>query len=292
MKHKPGSTRFVFFGTPAIAVACLDALAAAGYTPAAIVTQPDRPQGRGHEITPPPTAAWGHERGIDVLQPERIDDAFVAELRNTEWDVFIVVAYGKILPIELLDLPQHGSLNVHFSLLPRLRGASPVRSAILTDEHVTGVSIMRMDEKMDHGPIVAQARVEIDDWPPRAPLLEGILTEVGADLLVETLPQWLGGEIVPSEQRHEAATYCSKITKEDGLLDLSADPYQNLLKIRALEGWPGTYTHFDRSGKRIRVSILDAHLDENEDLVIDTVKPEGKNEMPYEDFVRSGAVPA
>lgn len=288
----PGDVRFVFFGTPQIAVATLDALEAAGYVPAAVVTQPDRPVGRGHVLTSPPVAEWAHERGIDVLQPDTIDDDFIAELGNTEWDVFIVVAYGKILPLALLDMPKRGSLNVHFSLLPRLRGASPVRSAILTDERVTGVTIMRMDEKLDHGPIVAQARVEVEDWPPRAPVLEGILTEVGADLLVETLPAWLAGTAEVAEQDHDSATFCKKISKEDGLLDLSADSYQNLLKIRAFEGWPGTYTYFTRNGERIRVAIIDAHIDEAGKLVIDTVKPEGKKEMPYQDFLRSGATPA
>lgn len=283
--------RFVFFGTPEIAVTALDKLEAGGMIPAAVVTRPDASIGRDHVLTASPVKEWAVERSIDVLQPEKITSEFIDELANSEWDLFVVVAYGEILPKRLIELPERGTINMHPSLLPRLRGPSPIESAILTDERTTGVTVMEIDEKMDHGPIIAQARVEIEEWPVRAPLLEGILAEEGASLLVEVIPEWVNGRVIPYLQDDALATYCPKITKEDGLLDLGDDPEENLRKIRAFEGWPGTYAFFERRGERIRAAILDAHVDSDGKLAIDTVKPEGKNEMPYADFLRGGVKP-
>lgn len=142
---------------------------------------------------------------------------------------------------EILRIPKYGTLNVHPSLLPKLRGASPIISAILEDEKKTGVTIMLVDEKMDHGPIVAQASIEIEDWPPRASMLLEMLAVEGGNLLAEVIEPFIAGEITPEEQKHDEATYTKKIQKEDGLIDLSGDPYENLRKIRAFEGWPGTH---------------------------------------------------
>lgn len=285
--------RFVFFGSPEIAVTALESLCEHGMVPALVVTQPDKPAGRGRALTPSPVSEWALRHGVDCLKPERITSDVIAELQNSEWDVFVVVAYGHILPESLLQIPRRGSLNVHPSLLPHLRGPSPIRSAILTGEQTTGVSIMLLDEKMDHGPVIAQGRVEIEDgdWPIRAAVLEGILAHEGAQLLAETLPMWVAGTVHAVAQDDSAATYCNKLSKEDGLIDIqSGDPTEVLTKIRALEGWPGTYTFFERNGEKIRVLIIDAHIEDSA-LIIDTVKPEGKKEMPYADFARSGAVP-
>jgi methionyl-tRNA formyltransferase len=166
-----------------------------------------------------------------------------------------------------------------------------VRSAILENERETGVSIMLLNEKMDEGPIIAQRKVPVPEWPPRGRELDALLASEGGKLLAEMLPQWVAGEIDAKEQNHDIATYCGIFTKEDGLLDLKADPYHNLLKIRAFDGWPGTYTFFERAGKRIRVQVLDAEVI-NSRLQIMTVKPEGKGEMAYDAFLRSGATPA
>lgn len=279
--------RFAFFGTPDIAVSALEEIERAGYSPELIITAPDKPQGRGMQLTPPPVKVWAESRGIDVLQPEKIDEEFIKDLRASHWDLFLVVAYGKILPEGLLAIPARGTLNIHPSLLPRFRGPSPVRSAILADEH-TGTTVMKIDEKMDHGPIIAQKRIEPSEWPPAAITFENELVREGAKLLAQILPEWIAGTIEAHEQNHDVATYCAKIKKEDGLLDLSADARSNLLKIRAYEGWPGTFAFFQRNGKKIRVQILEAHI-EDDALIIDTVKPEGKKEMPYEEFLRSGA---
>lgn len=282
--------QFIFFGTPDIAVTALEALAESNLLPALIITQPDAPKGRGRIMTAPPVKTWAQQHGIDVLQPEKITHDVAAELHNTEWDVFVVVAYGALLPQSLLDIPRHGVLNMHPSLLPRLRGPSPIQSAILMDERTVGVSIMLLDEKMDHGAVLTQARVELDEWPPGARLLEGILAQEGSSLLAETLPQWVAGDINAVPQNDNEATFCEMIEKEDALISFSDAPYLNLLKIRAFEVWPVAYTFFKRGDRTIRVQLLSAHM-EDEQLVIDSVKPEGKSEMAYADFLRSGAAP-
>lgn len=282
----------VFFGTPAFATTILDALKSAGLSPALIVTTPDEPQGRNLVLTPPPAKVWAEKENIAVLQPASLkNDVEVAPLLNTEWDLFIVASYGKILPKSILDIPKHGTLNVHPSLLPKFRGASPVRSAILTDTRATGISIMLMDEELDHGPVLAQARIELDaeDWPPRATMFEDLMAHAGGELLAETIPPWIAGEITPEPQDDSLATFSEKITKEMGKLDLSANPYQNLLKIRAYDGWPGTYFFHERAGKKMRVKVIDATLADDGSLKILRVIPEGKKEMAYEDFLRGNA---
>lgn len=279
----------VFFGTPVFATAVLDELAAAMITPSLIVTAPDAPKGRKLILTSSEVKVWAENHNVLVLQPTSLNDgAEIAPLLNTEWDLCIVAAYGKKLPPEILSLPKHGALNVHPSLLPQFRGASPVRSAILEDARETGVTIMLMDAELDHGPILAQARVEIapEDWPPRATILEQLLACAGGELLAETIPLWIAGKIIPEEQKHDKATLSQKITKDMGQIDLADDPYKNLLKIRAYDGWPGTYFIHPRKGKDIRVKIMDAKLADDGALQILRVVPEGKREMSYDDFVR------
>ena len=284
---KSGRVNFAFFGTSHVAVYVLDELKAAGLLPALIVTPPDKPKGRGLLSAPTAVAAWARAYDVPLAHDTKT-------FESGAWDVAVVVDYGVILLAALLALPRRGFLNVHPSLLPRLRGSSPIRSAILNDEKTTGVSIILIDEETDHGPLVAQKKIEVPQWPPRNSELERSLMSTGGKLLAQILPQWVHGEIDAHPQNHDVATYCGKIEKEDGLLDLSGDAHKNLLKIRAYEGWPGTYAFFERAGKsasrRIRVGIIDAHL-ENKRLVIDTVKPEGKKEMKYEEFLRSGAKP-
>ncbi len=275
--------KFAFFGTSHIARYVLEELTSAGFAPALVVTPPPRPQWRDHTAAECAVAAWARQHDVPLAYDwERFE--------RDAWDVAIIADYGKILPESILKIPRRGFLNVHPSLLPRLRGSSPIRSAILNDEKETGVTIILVDEKMDHGPVVAQKKVAIPDWPPHNASLEQTLMSAGGKLLAQILPLWVRGKIEARPQNHDLATFCGKLGKEDGLLDLSADPYKNVLKVRALEGWPGTYAFFERAGKKIRAQILDAHL-ENAHLVIDTVKPEGKNEMDYATFLRSGARP-
>jgi methionyl-tRNA formyltransferase len=282
------NTLFAFFGTPQFSVEVLDRLEAHGFLPALVVTAPDRPAGRGMELKPSPVKLWALERGIDVATPERLkDEQFLAELQNTEWDVFITAAYAKIIPKVVLDLPKHGCLNVHPSLLPKYRGPSPTLTAILDDERQTGVSIMLMDEKMDEGPVIAQAKIELDEeaWPPKGSEFELFMAELGGDLLAEVLPLYLEGKVPPEPQDHAQATYTKKFTDEDARLDLQGDARQNYLKIRAFDRSPRPYF---LSPKGKRVIVTDAMF-KNGELQILKVIPEGKKEMAYADYQRGQA---
>lgn len=278
-----------FFGTPDIAVHVLHALEEHGILPAVVITNPDAPQGRKMVLTPPPVKVWAVERAIPVLQPHSLkSDTTVHDyLREHGIELCIVAAYGKIIPKDLLDIPTYGTLNVHPSLLPKLRGASPIRSAILSDARETGVTIMLMDEALDHGALLAQEAVTIPEslWPMRGRELDTLLAQAGGALLATTISRWLNNEITPTPQDDSAATFCTKITKEMGEIDIAADPYQNLLKIRAFDGWPGTHFFIEREGKRMRIKIADAELAPDGSLHITRVIPEGKNEMAYEEFM-------
>jgi methionyl-tRNA formyltransferase len=281
--------KFAFFGTPDIAVIVLEKLKSAGMLPSVIISNPDAPQGRKMVLTSPPVKVWALAHGIPVLQPQslRTDKTVEMYLEENRIELSIVVAYGKLIPESLLSIPKYGTVNVHPSLLPKLRGASPIRSAIFEDMRETGVSIMLLDSELDHGPLLAQESVDIqtDAWPVRGGELDTLLATKGGELLVRTLPSLIDGTLIPTEQNHSSATFCTKITKEMGELDLKADAYQNLLKIRAFDGWPGTFFYTEKNEKRIRVKIVDAELDGNS-LKILRIIPEGRNEMSYEDFIR------
>ena len=283
------ANKIAFFGTPQFAVTILDELKNVGIIPALVVTAVDKPQGRGLILTPSPVKVWAQTNNVKVIQPESLKKASqISELINESWDLFIVAAYGKIIPENILDLPTHKTLNVHPSLLPKLRGSSPIESSILNDDQNVGVTIMRLDKEMDHGPIVAQEKFpaeKIGSWPITAPVLEDIAAHTGGALLAKIIPDWIAGKIKETEQDHSQATYCQKITKADGLIDLSADPRTNYLKICAYFGWPGTYFFKESKGKQIRVSIKKANYKDNQ-LTIESVVPEGKSEMPYLDFLR------
>lgn len=279
--------KFAFFGTPDIAVASLDALFKNGLVPSVIVTAQDMPAGRGKIMTPPPVKVWAIEHGVPYIQPtsmkrESFPDSFFA----ADVDICVLVAFGYILPKWLLDLPQHGFINMHPSLLPKLRGPSPIRTAILNnDRDAVGVTVMKIDEHMDHGPILAQERVELTDWPLPGRELDKVLSESGGKLLAQTLLPYSNGTIIPYEQRHADATYCKMIKKSDAEI-FEADPAEVALhKICAYDGWPGAFIMLERNGKPLRLKIISAHID-GDTLVYDRVIPEGKKEMSYTDFMR------
>lgn len=214
-----------------------------------------------------------------ILDSKEIPD----ELYNSEWDFILVCSYGKILPRKILDLPRRGVINIHPSLLPRFRGPSPYVSAILADEHVTGVSVMLLEEKMDAGPILAQARIDIEeaDWPPQGLVLSQMLFTEGVNLLAEILPDWLSGKLEPVAQDEALATYTKKFNDEDALLDLGL-PREAFLKIRAFDKSPRA--HFiTEKGKRV---IVTEAAWEDGDLKILKVLPEGKKEMSFDDYQR------
>ena len=206
------------------------------------------------------------------------------ELYNTDWDFFVVASYGKILSNEVLGLPKHGCINIHPSLLPKFRGPSPYVSAILQDERHTGVTVMLMAEKMDAGPVLAQASIEIAeaDWPPKGLMLSEMLFTEGANLLADALPLLLKGELKAEAQDEAGATYTKKFTDADALLNLSGNQREQFLKVRAFDKNPRAY-FINQKGKR--VIVTDAEFKDDK-LEIVKVIPEGKKEMPYADYLR------
>lgn len=280
--------RFAFFGTPALACDILDSLEAAGQVPAYIVSMPDRAQGRGMVVQPSPVAAWGAARGIEVLKPEKLDEAMIAGMAARGVSFAIVVAYGKIVPQGLLDTYPRGMWNIHYSLLPRFRGATPVESAILAGDTETGVAIQRMVFALDAGPLITLEKTAIGA-DETAPALRARLNAIAARLLVEVFPQIASGEVVLAEQDASQATRCGKMEKSDGDISHDDDTTRSR-KYRAYFSWPGTYFFAERGGKTLRVKVAAAHAERGR-FVIDTVVPEGKGAMPYRDFLASGAKP-
>jgi methionyl-tRNA formyltransferase len=280
MKHK--DARIAFFGTPHLAVYVLEELYAEGVVPTLVVTSEDKPAGRKLALTPSPVKVWAEENGVEVLQTSTLKKEENIELLvNSEWDLFIVAAYNYMLPQRLLELPSFGVLNVHPSLLPKLRGPSPVRSAIRNNERdFVGVSIIQLDEEMDHGPLVAQANLELPVWPERGTVLDEILFREGGRLLVEVIPRWLKNEITPEKQDHTQATYSKKFLKSDGEIQLSDDGYANYVKYCAHDGWPGTFFFANCGGQTKRIKITDACFKDG-DFIITKVVPEGKGEIDF-----------
>ncbi len=275
-----------FFGTPDLAVFVLEELKRAGMMPNVIVTAPDRPAGRSLKLTQPPVRLWADEHDIAVIQPAGLtNQEEVPELGNSEWDLFIVAAYNVILPEWLLAVPKKGVLNVHPSLLPKLRGPSPIRTAIRKDvQDAVGVTILALDTEVDHGPIVAQARVELPEWPVKGRALDELLFREGGRLLAEVIPLWLAGEITPEEQEHDVATTTHKIRKADGEINLTADAYDNYLSYCAMDGWPGTFFFIEKNGKRVRVKVVDAQYVSGSFTPVRVI-PEGKHEMSWTAFL-------
>ena len=273
--------KIAFWGTPDLTIEYLDTLEATGMTPVVVITNPDRPKGRGQELTPPAPKLWANKRNIPVFQPEKLNDEFFEQLQNLNLDISIVVAYGKIMPQEFIDLPKHKTINVHYSLLPKYRGAAPTESAILAGDVETGCSIQIMAFKLDSGPIISEEKTEIGE-NENTTELRGRLTKLGAKLLVEVLPQYIAGETTPREQDDTQATRSKKIKKEDGLIDPNGNAIENYNKFRAYIEWPRTY--FFQNNKRI--IITSAKL-ENNQFVIERVLPEGKKEIAYGDFLKN-----
>ena len=211
------------------------------------------------------------------------DKTLPPELYNTAWDFFLVASYGTLLKKEVLALPKHGCLNIHPSLLPKFRGPSPYVSAILADEHATGVTLMLMEERMDAGPVLAQAKIEIaeEEWPPKGLLLSQMLFTEGVNLLAEVLPDWLAGTLEPVEQDDSQATYTKKFSDADTLLDLNGNQREQFLKVQAFNKNPRAYFI---NAKNKRIIVTDAAWTDGE-LKILRVLPEGKKEMPYQDYL-------
>ncbi len=281
---------FAFFGSSEFSTYVLDELKLHGLIPSLIITTPDRPVGRKLLLTPNVVKVWAMENNIQTIDPASLkkdNGELIADLKSRNFDLFLVASYGKMIPQEIFEIPPRKTLNIHPSLLPKYRGASPIQSQILNDEREVGVSIMQIEETMDTGPVLIQKKLDFMEAIGRIEL-ERVLAAEGARLFAHILPEWIVGAIDPVLQNEEEASYCTKIEKEDG--ELMIDPQdlpqgdeakKAFLKILAFEGWPGTYfTHHNK-----RVVIKEAHL-ENGVLQLTKVLPEGKREMSFSDFLR------
>ena len=235
--------RILFLGTAELSCASLQALAGdPQFQIAAVVTQPDRPKGRALKPQPSPVKSLALRLGLPVLQPERTrDEEFIAELSALQPDLIVVVAYGQILPPAILDLPRHGCLNVHPSLLPKYRGAAPIQWAIANGDTGTGVTIMKMDAGLDTGDIIAMSRTPIQPEDDSATLHDR-LAQLGAELLAQTIPDYVTGKIQPVPQPAAGASYAAKIKKEDGRIDWNRPAREIWNRLRAFTPWPGAFT--------------------------------------------------
>lgn len=267
--------KLVFMGTPEFALPTLHALfASADHTIGMVITQPDRPKGRGMKMQPPPVKEAALKQGVPVLQPERLKHnvEIAASLRAYAPDAAIVVAYGKIIPPDLLAIPRHGCINVHASLLPHLRGAAPINWAILSGYDTTGISIMRLDEGLDTGPVYREASCPIREEDD-ADTLSAKLADMGARTLLEVLALIEDGKIEPQPQDHAQATYAPLLRKEDGVIDWTQDTAAIARLIRGLVPWPGAFT---RLGEKIlRIWKATARTEEHREKPGTLLKMEG-----------------
>lgn len=299
----PPRLRAVFLGTPEFAVPSLRALLSVADV-LAVVTQPDKPKGRGRQPVAPPIAVFARERGLRVLQPAKLrSEEILHVLRDLAPDVIVTVAYGKIIPKEILDLPPLGAINLHPSWLPKFRGASPIQAAIREGLRETGVTIMYQSMELDAGDIILQRKVEIapDDT---AQTLEGKLSQAGAEALVEALRLIAEGRAPRTQQDPAQATYVGKLSKEDGRIDWTRPAAQLVNFVRAMDPWPSAYTQ--HRGQLLKIwkadvaaasgtpgKILEIRRDGgfvvgtgNGGVLVGEVQPEGRRRMSADEYVR------
>jgi methionyl-tRNA formyltransferase len=307
--------RVVFFGTPAFAVPSLEALIGSRHHVAAVVSQPDRPKGRGHHLQPTPTKAVATTHAIPLLQPAKIrDEAFLQQMRDLRVDLGVVVAFGRILPDALLAIPRLGMINVHASVLPRYRGAAPIQRAVLAGDRETGVTIMRVEHELDAGPTFSVATVPI---PPDATSgdVEATLATLGAELLLPVVDALAEGRATETPQDHSLATLAPKVTKDEGIIDWSAPAVVIHNRVRGLQPWPLASTQL--GGSRIVIrrtrprstleegsrntradpgTIVAAHADDllvacgdGTELAILELQPEGRRIMTAREFLAGHA---
>lgn len=293
--------KIIFLGTPELAVTILDSLLKEGYEIPLVITSPDRPVGRKQILTPPPVKTFAESHGLSVYQPEKLNEESLKKIKESGAELGVVVAYGHIIPQNVIDSLPKGFINIHYSLLPEFRGASPVEQSILSGQKETGVSIQKLVFKLDAGPIIAVEKFEIGNTIT-TPDLKNKLTEIGADLLIKILPDYMEGKIDLVEQDESKATHCKKINKADGEIKLSDSDESKWTKYRAYFGWPGIF-YFDEEGNEInphknffkkeddnlshanpdqkvfrRVKITEATF-ENGKFIIKKIIPEGRKEI-------------
>ena len=287
-------------GSPDFSLPTLHALASA-YDVVGVVTQPDRASGRGRELKAPPVKTIALQLGTPIMQPEklRLPEA-MEQLRAWNPDLIVVAAFGQILRKDVLELPRFGCINVHASLLPRWRGAAPINAAILHGDEETGVTIMKMDVGLDTGPMLSQRSLRLTRDDTAGSVFEK-LSHLGADLLIDTLPDYLSGKLTPTPQPEEGMTYAPMIKKEEGQLDFSHDVHELERRVRAFNPWPGAFMDFDGSllkihrahveagdaseGQRLIVQNQPAVGARGGILVLDEVQPSGKKSMSGKSFL-------
>jgi len=291
-------------GTPAFAAPALAALPAAGHETALVVTQPDRPAGRGRHLTPPPVKAKAIELGLPLFQPARVREPEVLRrLEQQAPDVIVVVGYGQLIPQSIIDLPRFGCVNVHASLLPKYRGAAPIQWAIANGESRTGITTMQIEKRLDAGDILLQHETGIGP-EETASELAARLAPMGAELLVETLQGLQSGTVVPKKQDEDQATYAPILKREDGLISWTLPAAEIANRIRAFDPWPGGYTAFREKRLQLRkvrvgepfrakpgtISLAGGRLrvccGEGSALLVEEVQLEGKNRVGAEEFAR------
>lgn len=269
--------RFVFFGTPDVASDTLTFLVRKNLVPSLVVTNPDAKIGRRQEITPSPVKVLAQQHGIPVITPDQLDNETLNRIGSYDADLAIVVAYGKILPEALITSFPKGVLNIHYSLLPKYRGASPVEFTFLNNDTIAGVTIQKMVYELDAGDIVAQSTLSIGEDDTTATLRARLIQE-GSELLARILPDFLSGQVSPTPQNHQLASFTRKLKKSDGEILPTDTDQEKWNKYRAYFVWPGTY-FFDSLGKRIK--ITKAHMSTDGRFVIERVIPEGKKEIDF-----------
>ena len=285
--------RIVFFGTADFSLASLRELLKAGFNVVAVVTQPDKPSGRSKQPEASAVKQFAQEKGIPVLQPSQLNEDFIKELTDLKPDAGVVVSYGRIVPKPVLNLFKDGLINVHASLLPKYRGSSPIESAILNGDEKTGVTLMQLDEGMDTGPIYIS-----EETPLRTetrPELYEKLAEIGANLLVKSLPDIISGKLKPTPQEESSATEVKMLQKSDGSIDWTQPAEQIERQVRAYLGWPGSRTRIHGKDATITATHVlvgqestDGIPMETGDgvLVIERLIPAGKKEMTAGEFMR------
>lgn len=298
------SIKIVFMGSPDFALPSLRLLAE-NHQVLGVVTQPERASGRGRELKAPAVKTLALELNLPVIQPEKLrEPEAMRQLQTWNPDLIVVAAFGQILKKNVLDLPQYGCLNVHASLLPRWRGAAPINAAILAGDEETGVTIMKMDAGLDTGPILAMKSIRIRRDDTADSVLQALST-LGANLLLETLPDYLSGKLTPNPQPREGATYAPMLKKQDGLLDFSRPALELERRVRAMNPWPGAWFEWNGNalkvarasvsaekglgiGSRFTVEGSPAVMSADGALVLEEVQPAGKKVMPGKSFL-SGA---
>jgi methionyl-tRNA formyltransferase len=292
--------RIVFMGSPDFSLPTLRALSQT-YDVVGVVTQPDRAAGRGRERKAPPVKTLALELGIPVMQPEKLrQPEAMDQLRAWAPDLIVVAAFGQILRKDVLELPRFGCINVHASLLPRWRGAAPINAAILAGDEETGVTIMKMDVGLDTGPMLSKRSIRLTRDDTAGSVFEKLST-LGADLLIETLPDYLSGKLQPVPQPEEGTTYAPMLKKEEGKLDFTRDVYELERRVRAFNPWPGSFMDFDGMLLKVhRARVEEGNASEGQRLVVrdqpaigarggllvmEEVQPAGKKSMSGKSFL-------